>query len=116
MMERIQNNIRCPFLATSRCGRLRFCGGAQTVILHIPQQTVHVMGLSFHHLDLHTSYGGFAYFRRMLADSMGWKYYGDTFLEWHKHSEGEKFRDDPMFVFMMHSDCDGSISPEDCLK
>jgi hypothetical protein len=75
------------------------------------------MGLSFRHLDIQSSYTGFAYFRRMLADSMGWKYYGDTFFyEWHRHSEVEKFRSDPMFVFMMHSDCDGFISPSDCLK
>jgi hypothetical protein len=75
------------------------------------------MGLDFPQLDLSCSYGSFAYFREMLAKEMGWNNYGlfcPGYVWTQDKDKLDEFRNDPMFVFMMHSDCEGEISAKDC--
>jgi hypothetical protein len=74
------------------------------------------MGLDFYELELGCSYGGFALFRQMLADGIGWHDYGCHFTDWAKPSQLKKYKDDPIFPFLMRSDCDGEMEPEECIK
>jgi hypothetical protein len=75
------------------------------------------MGLFFPQLYLYCGYLSFARFRRKLAESMGWKrYVGATMFGTDSASELTKFQHDPIFAFMLHSDCEGFLSAEDCAK
>jgi len=59
------------------------------------------MGLSFSHCDAHWSYGGFHNFReRLVAESLR--------CDPLPH-------DEPIFGLIAHSDCDGELTPEQCL-
>ncbi len=71
------------------------------------------MGLDFSHGDAHWAYSGFNRFRNRLGAAINIKFNnmdecgGDQ--EW---SEIE----DPITLLLNHSDCDGELSPEECLK
>lgn len=78
------------------------------------------MGLDFTHCEAHWSYSGFHNFRQRLWDQLHKEYSiptddligmygfgGDT--SWDLFPA-----DDPMRVFMNHSDCDGVLSPLEC--
>jgi hypothetical protein len=69
------------------------------------------MGLNFSHCDAHWSYGLFHEFRELLASEIGMNLnqmegFGGTipFTDF----------DDPIIPFLEHSDCDGSLSVEEC--
>ena len=76
------------------------------------------MGLDFSHGDAHFSYHGFNMFRERLATQigidlnsmLGYEDYGDPIG---KSWEGIE---DPIVLLLHHSDCEGELSPEACLK
>ena len=78
------------------------------------------MGLDFiNGDDAHWSYSGFNSFRRRLAKEIGIdldEMQGFGHLNgkpgWRSWDEV----DDPIKPFLMHSDCDGEMSPEECLQ
>lgn len=65
------------------------------------------MGLDFNNSEAHWSYGGFAIFRKKLAEKDGidvWE-----LKEW---GGKEECPDIPMKDFYIHSDCDGELTPQ----
>lgn len=69
------------------------------------------MGLDFSVSDAHWSYSGFHTFRERVAREIGidlnsMQGFGGS-ISWEKIV-------DPISKFLYHSDCDGTITPEDC--
>lgn len=74
------------------------------------------MGLNFSHTKASWSYSGFSSFRKRLAKQLG---LGD--LEEYVGFGGakkwpEEFKQDPIYKFINHSDCDGHLTPDECFK
>lgn len=76
------------------------------------------MGLDISHGDFSISYGGFNALRRKICEAMGGKWPDrcdcDDIWYWGK---GYNEENSPgLYEFLTHSDCDGYISPEMCVK
>jgi hypothetical protein len=79
------------------------------------------MGLDVSHDAFSGAYSAFSRFRQVVAKAMGGSYppHDDKELERHMWDWGDGFKEEThpgLFIFMMHSDCDGEITPEDCIK
>lgn len=80
------------------------------------------MGLAFSNADASWSYSGFNNFRRKLAKEVGidWDKFTGDFIGRREPDETEiqKLLDlkDPIALFLNHSDCDGELTPTECLK
>lgn len=71
------------------------------------------MGLNFRDSDVSWSYSGFNDFRRRLAASIG------IDLDEMERFGGDQpwsTVDDPIVPFLDHSDCEGELTPEECLQ
>ena len=71
--------------------------------------------MDFNNSDASWSYSGFMVFRKRLAKEIGienldsmWGFGGN--VQW------DKYKDDPIYILLYHSDCDGDMSPEECGK
>lgn len=79
------------------------------------------MGLDCSHDAWHGAYSAFNRFRQKIAEAMGGSYppHKDVSLaerDWY-WGEGYSAGTHPgLMVLLSHSDCDGEISPEDCIK
>lgn len=77
------------------------------------------MGLDCSHDAFHGTYSAFNSFRHMVGKAIGGSYppHSEPNLDsdsWYG-PEGSEPEDNPgISIFLSHSDCDGSISPEDC--
>ena len=72
------------------------------------------MGLDFSHCNARWSYSGFGRFRNRLADQIGFKEYEHICTT--DDPRYEKIKDDGLLPFLAHSDCDGGLTTEECLK
>ena len=78
------------------------------------------MGLDFNHANAHWSYSGFNTFRERLAAELGlnWDLMTGNFLTGTPPDETENQRflamKDPIEPLLMHSDCEGELSPDQC--
>lgn len=77
------------------------------------------MGIDFSHCGAHWSYSGFHRFRRKLAQDAGLNDLNrmQGFGGWGGQSRGEVPWDtvtDPLAPLLHHSDCNGTLSPEEC--
>lgn len=79
------------------------------------------MGLFCSHNAFHRSYGTFNRLRQIIAKAVDGSFpphedrkLNDDFWYW---GDGFSKNTHPgLFIFMQHSDCDGEISPNDCIK
>ena len=69
------------------------------------------MGLDFSHSDAHWSYSGFMHFRTRLADEVGIDLSRMDGFDGIERWDGIE---DDIVPFLNHSDCDGTLSPEQC--
>lgn len=71
------------------------------------------MGLDFSHCDASWGYFGFMRFRKRLASMIGVQ---DIMqMSGYKESGGEGWPDDdPIVDLLVHSDCEGVLTPEEC--
>jgi hypothetical protein len=69
------------------------------------------MGLDFSHCDAHWSYSGFHRFRFRLAERIGIKL--DDMVDFGGTTSWDLVKD-PLRAFFNHSDCDGSLTPQEC--
>ena len=79
------------------------------------------MGLDCSHDAFHGAYSAFNRFRQAVAKAMGGSYppHEDKTLDENLWYWGDGFTRSThpgLYVFFMHSDCDGEISPDDCEK
>lgn len=71
------------------------------------------VGLDFSHTDAHWGYGGFMRFRGRLASAIGFD------LEEMEGFRGTRSFDemtDPIKPLLDHLDCDGVLTPEECMQ
>lgn len=78
------------------------------------------MGLDCSHDAFHGAYSAFNRFRQAIAKAMGgsWPPHEDMSLNPEQWYWGDGYNEEThrgIFVLMSHSDCDGEISPKDCL-
>ncbi|ACK88851.1 hypothetical protein BCAH820_4398 [Bacillus cereus AH820] len=69
------------------------------------------MGLAFNHSSAHWGYSGFNNFRRKLASQVGFNL--DEMEGFGGEVDWDTVTDD-IKDFLDHSDCDGSLTPEQC--
>jgi hypothetical protein len=83
------------------------------------------MGLDFSHCDAHWAYSGFNRFRTRLCQELGvdWeaivgKLFQKMTTEEEKQADAEfaKIADHDIAPLLNHSDCDGDLSPEQCVS
>lgn len=72
------------------------------------------MGLDFSHCDASWAYSGFDRFRKRLANDIGFKEY--EHINTTNDPLYEKIKDDGLLPLLAHSDCDGELTPEECLR
>lgn len=75
------------------------------------------MGLDFSHCNAHWGYSGFNRFRAKLSEAIGNKSLADFF----NAGPSERYKtevtledDEPLNDLLMHSDCDGELTEEQC--
>jgi hypothetical protein len=71
------------------------------------------MGLDFSHSEAHWSYGGFHNFRTKLADEISFDL--NDMQGFGGCKSWDDIQDD-IIPLLLHSDCDGELSPDDCAK
>lgn len=72
------------------------------------------MGLDFSHCNARWAYSGFNRFRNRVAVQIGFPEYENI-----KTTDDPKFskiKDDPIVYLLAHSDCDGELSPTQCIE
>lgn len=79
------------------------------------------MGLYCSHNAFHKSYGTFNRLRQVVAKAAGGSFppHKDRALDdnlWYWDDSFSKETHPGLFIFLQHSDCDGKISPNDCIK
>ena len=82
------------------------------------------MGVDFTHCDARWAYSGFNRFRGRLAAACGAKW--DGVMVWFSHekkptdaeneAEWNKVIDHPIYPLLNHSDCDGHLTPDECVS
>jgi len=72
------------------------------------------MGLDFSHGGAHWSYSGFLSFRKELAEQIGIDLMAMPGFS-HLPTGNWDDVDDPITLLVNHSDCDGKLSPVECL-
>lgn len=79
------------------------------------------MGLDCSHEAFHGAYSAFNRFRRAVSEAIGGSYppHEDRTLEANAWYWGPGYNEKThpgLYIFFSHSDCDGEILPEDCVK
>ncbi|OMF38784.1 hypothetical protein BK133_00855 [Paenibacillus sp. FSL H8-0548] len=79
------------------------------------------MGLDTSHNAFHGAYSSFNRFRKVVAEAAGGSYppHKDENMDkenWYWDSSYSKEANPGLYEFFNHSDCDGEISPEMCVK
>lgn len=72
------------------------------------------MGLDFSHGNAHWAYSGFNRFRSRLAAQLGVNWEG--LFKDRQRMEQFVQRTDPIMPLLNHSDCDGSLTAEECVQ